>query len=180
MQICSIDGCGKDGKDKWRTWCQSHYQRWRRHGDPLITKGPTPGAQQFCSLDGCDKKHYAKTYCKLHYCRIVNTGSPGSVNKIINEDGQARYIKRDGYVGVSDPHKRTKGGHVLEHRLVMEQHLGRFLLPHENVHHVNGVRSDNRINNLELWSSSQPPGQRVKDKLNWAYEIIALYEGKNI
>ena len=64
-----------------------------------------------------------------------------------------------------------------QHRVVMEEMLGRPLLPEENVHHKNGDRKDNRPENLELWSTSQPPGQRVEDKVMWAKEILALYEG---
>lgn len=68
-----------------------------------------------------------------------------------------------------------EGKKVLEHRHVMSLFIGRPLYRHETVHHLNGQRADNRIENLELWSHSQPYGQRVCDKLKWAREIITLY-----
>ena len=108
-----------------RGWCDMHWKRWRKHGDPT---------------------------------KIVNVG---------------RHVSPDGYVKVPD--KSGRGRSILEHRLVMEEHLGRQLLPTENVHHKNGDRQDNRIENLELWSTSQPQGQRPEDKLKWAKEILALY-----
>ena len=70
---------------------------------------------------------------------------------------------------------RNKSPFVLEHRWVMAKHLGRALTSDENVHHKNGVRSDNRLENLELWLTWQPQGQRVEDVVAWAREIESRY-----
>jgi HNH endonuclease len=93
-----------------------------------------------------------------------------------------RTYHKAGYVMVAVPNhpRATTGGsrYVFEHILAMEELLGRYLLPDESVHHINGVRDDNRPENLELWVRPQPSGIRVKDALTWARKILNRYEGE--
>ena len=93
--------------------------------------------------------------------------------------GHGKHVHRSGYVMLSgywDHPNATKEGRLLEHVFVMAAHIGRPLLPKETIHHLNGVRADNRLENLELWSSGHPFGQRVSDKVAWAKRILALYD----
>lgn len=89
-----------------------------------------------------------------------------------------RQRRHSGYVLIRDPdHPNAwSNGYVPEHIKVMSEHLGRPMMPDETVHHKNGQRDDNRLGNLEVWSHSQPYGQRVEDKTAWAEEWLLTHE----
>lgn len=123
--------------------------------------------------------------CSVCGCRIANSTTSGMCRVHFNvarrepKGAPKRLVVAGGYIALTEhwghPNARSRG-HVLEHVKVMADMLGRPLAPGENVHHINGVRDDNRPENLELWSTKQPQGQRVVDKVAWAKEILEQYE----
>jgi hypothetical protein len=118
-----------------------------------------------------------KGLCSGHYQR-ERSGKPGGKIRIPgNPDDPSTWLIHKDKRGYLVRFCRTGGVNrrIAEHRYVLEVELGRKLLANENVHHINGDRADNRLENLELWNTSQPAGQRAVDKLAWAREIIALY-----
>jgi len=89
-----------------------------------------------------------------------------------------RRRQKNGYIMLSSPKYpgATFPNKTLEHTVIMARHLGRLLRSDESVHHLNGIKDDNRIENLELWVKSQPTGCRVVDIIAWAKEILWRYE----
>lgn len=131
----------------------------------------------------CDKKFTQKRANNTVYCcSSCKNLAASRKNKGLCINGPKKHIKGSGYITtqgykiLSRKHPNSSiRGQILEHKLVMSNYLGRSLKKHETVHHKNGIRSDNRIDNLELWSSSHPFGQRIEDKIAWAIEFLHQY-----
>jgi hypothetical protein len=160
--VCAIDGCNK--KIFARGWCSAHYSLWREHGTPERQRI----VNTVCTVDGCGKKATAKHMCNMHYHRWKNHGDalyePSTPAETVD---QIKWLApgEQGYVYGTFKNKR-----VSQHRVVWEQRHGRALHPFENIHHINGIRHDNRIENLELWTKPQPTGQRPEDLVAWVVE----------
>jgi hypothetical protein len=169
---CSADGC--DEAAVKRGFCELHYSRVRRTGSPGPAKSTKKPRGVPCEVAGCTRMTHANGLCSMHGSRLRFRNDLGPAEPLIAPDGSGHFTKK-GYKII-----HVDGRRILEHRYVMEQHLGRRLTAEETVHHVRDEmeKPNNDITNLELWSSRHPSGQRVTDKVAFAVEMAKLYPGE--
>lgn len=124
-----------------------------------------------CLAGNCENPVASHGLCNIHWQRMRRRGKTDD----LAPRERKPWVGLDGYVLVKVEGSRSPKS---VHRLIMEQRLGRPLRPGETVHHKNGIRSDNRDENLELWASWQPSGSRVSDLLEYAREVLRVYGGE--
>lgn len=135
-RICSIEGCDKPVRA--RGWCQAHWLRWYRYGDP-VSGGPMREKRGLaCKEDGCDKPVYGRGWCSTHYNRWRAHGDPNTRLRAAN-GGARRFLDKVALVYEGDecliwPYARAKDGRAvfsteegysrLAHRYVCERAFG--------------------------------------------------------
>jgi len=174
-RLCAVDGCGRRAAS--RGWCSAHYLRWTRTGDAQADVPLGRSGRRSCKVPGCVRSAVRAGLCAAHAARVRATGDVRADDPVTPVAGTGFLHHGYRWVPVPPEDRWLSGGEspLPEHRLVLARALGRPLRRNENVHHRNGDRTDNRLENLELWVRSQPNGQRVADKVAWAVELLGRY-----
>lgn len=147
MKKCIINNCDKSSKA--HGYCSAHYHRLIRYGNPLKGKDfRNRNPPDNCTIFGCNHKYAAKGLCYMHYQRQRSNGDPITTRR--NPDGEGS-IKSGYHI------YRVNKKMITTHRKIMEDHIGRKLLPfpQEVVHHIDGNKLNNHISNLQLMSASE-------------------------
>jgi hypothetical protein len=149
---CAVPGCNKPVKPGGKSYCNAHYLRLMRHGDPLggkqrggkqNCKTLAPKPPKYCAY--CGKVYNSKHYSRSKYCS----------RKCFGDDKRSPFIIKKGYkkILMSSHPRADHYGYVFEHIIILEAKLGRPLAPGEVSHHIDGNKLNNLPENLDAFPS---------------------------
>lgn len=158
-KYCGVTGCKNPryvspSNNKRSSWCGSH-----KHARPVQSEDIK------CQVEECPRAARVSVHSITGYCETHAKNPNAAVTSgeaMINRSPEFWGKDKKGYLV-----KRIDGIDYRQHRMVMEGYLGRALLPGENVHHKNAIKTDNRIENLQLWQVSQPAGSNLLDTMEY-------------
>lgn len=155
--LCAVEGCGIPSA--CRGYCNPHYQRWRKYGDPLRGSRPVGALpSDRCAVAGCNAppRSTFAAYCEVHYGRLRRNGT------LEKRPPTPLLVHSHGYLLVHAPdHPMATDGqsHAYQHRVVFFDAHGHGphwchvcgkegMLADMDVDHLNEVKDDNRLENL--------------------------------
>jgi hypothetical protein len=162
---CTCKNCKKDfvSKNQIFPLCPRCQYYWYKENFPLNAEKAKNKSNSIFCIRRAEKLRIKKN---LPLDTVLRGKGPKEEG-YLNNKGYRLMIKKESETG--------KYRRVYKHVLVMEEHLGRKLMKGETVHHKNGVRDDNRLENLELWNKGQPAGQRVEDRIKYYIAFLSEY-----
>lgn len=142
---CIIEGCEKNRYGNG--YCRPHWYGNKQYGDPLAVREYLKGGGTGkCSIEECHRLVRAKRFCTKHLDRFTKYGSPYITKYATPGSG---HINKRGYKII-----RCDGKAGFEHKFIVEQKLGRSLTNNEDIHHLDGNKLNNHLNNLIVLSKS--------------------------
>lgn len=133
--VCSIEECANPAR--YRGWCNAHYVRWQRHGDPLGSNRRPPQVGVPCRIEGCTRTAVTQRLCSMHYYRLRKWGDLGSPNPTISGSLEERFWRKvrqtptcwlwTGATSGSLPYGviyLSRGHYVMAHRVSHELFIG--------------------------------------------------------